>query len=93
MAQHNIGTRGTYTFTGTEFLGCPSPDEHRPAVIVRVWPGEFGEEAGYNVLVELDGTNDLGRLERIPPCVHGAHLWVTSIKATQTSERGCICVA
>ena len=35
--------------------------EHRPATIVRVWPGEFGNDEvkdGVNLLVFLDGMND-----------------------------------
>jgi hypothetical protein len=35
--------------------------EHRPAIIVRVWPGEYGNDEvkdGINVQVFLDGKND-----------------------------------
>jgi len=35
--------------------------EHRPAIIVRVWPGEYGNDEvkdGINVQVFLDGGND-----------------------------------
>ena len=35
--------------------------EHRPAFIVKVWPGEFGNDEvkdGVNLQVFIDGTND-----------------------------------
>jgi hypothetical protein len=39
--------------------------EHFPAIVVRVWPREFGEEPGVNLQVFLDGNDSL---------------WVTSAK-------------
>jgi len=42
--------------------------EHRPAIIVRVWPGEYGNDEvkdGINVQILLDGGNDKAALR--PP--------------------------
>jgi hypothetical protein len=32
--------------------------ESRPAIVVRVWPNEFGQKDGYNLQVFTDGAND-----------------------------------
>ena len=66
----------------------------RPAVVVAVWPGEFGQDEppGVNVQVELDGTNDNSTLAIDTPLGLGMHqarralaceqgrVWLTSVR-------------
>lgn len=54
--------------------------ECRPAVIVRVWPDEFGANVpGYNVLVFYDGNNDRSE-------VSGPNDWVQWKTSIQVSD-------
>lgn len=55
-------------------LGNPvSPGEHVPAMVVRVWPNEFGNNPGVNLQVFLDGNDQL---------------WATSVKFSLAPSNG-----
>jgi len=63
--------------------------EHRPAIVVRVWPDEFGPGVpGVNLCVFLDGTNDARAFdsERTPPPLSQMTYWVTSAKFDQDTK-------
>lgn len=58
--------------------------ESRPAIVVRVWPGEYpkaegGAEDGYNIQVFTDGTND---------GFETGTIWRTSVRIADAPTRG-----
>lgn len=58
----SIGRIVHYVLAASDEVLPQAVGEHRPAVIVRVWPGEFGDAEcpdGINAQVFLDGTNDV----------------------------------
>lgn len=61
--------------------------EHRPAFIVRVWPGEYGTNEcpdGVNLQVFLDGGNDRCSSER----ESGDTMWKTSVEYSAEGKPG-----
>lgn len=67
--------------------------EHRPAIVVRVWPNEFGPGIpGVNLQVFTDGSNDMREFAEggYPPreLVRAGMFWATSAKFSDTHEPG-----
>lgn len=50
--------------------------EVRPAVVVKVWPNEFGDEPGYNILVMTDEAND-----GLPPTLRRTSIELVDVPA------------
>lgn len=73
----------------------------RPATVVAVWPGEFGngEPPGLNLVVHLDGSNDNATLAKDTPeglgmhqtaravACENSHLWLTSVRYGEGARR------
>jgi len=68
--------------------------EHRPAIVVRVWPEEFpnnpDDHTGLNLQVFLDGTNDNEAYAGLPlpakiDTLHGT-MWYTSAQYAMTPD-------
>lgn len=68
--------------------------EHRPAIIVRTWPDDWSRQHGTaNLLVWLDGLNDLGSVANQGDWVLGGQLlatapmlWVSSTHYDATAQ-------
>jgi hypothetical protein len=64
-----------------------SSGEHRPAIIVRVWRDLSGVPEGYsNLIVFVDGSNDVKRVLAEPFADPVTTVWETSIHYSEGKE-------
>lgn len=61
----------------------PNAGEHRPAIVVRVWPNEFGDQPGVNLQVFTDGDGQPYNNDGMQPVT-----WKTSIRFSDGKEPG-----
>jgi hypothetical protein len=60
--------------------------EHRPAVVVRVWHISDSPEGYSNLLVFVDGSNDVKRSEGDPNKEPVTTIWETSVHYSENHE-------
>jgi hypothetical protein len=78
-----IGRIVHYVLADDDTNRSGAPGQHRPAIVVRVWPGEYGNNEcpdGVNLQVFLDGSNDI---EPGQPT-----LWKTSVEYSDEGKPG-----
>lgn len=83
----SIGRVVHYVLSDGDGVKSHAVGEHRPAIVVRVWPGEYGTNEcpdGVNLQAMIDGSNDIDG-------AHGAGcllLWKTSIPYSSEPKPG-----